>query len=150
MFTFKKVSERSFFKPMPFILLMTICRSTSKRKSTGGRLKSWRKKRSHALGRDTRPAMMGEEKKTQKRARGGAKTLAIVKTQFANLIEKGKAQKVKILDVIENKASRHFVRQKVLTKGAVIKTEKGAAVITSRPTRDGTLNAKLVKPEKNA
>ena len=130
---------------MHIVILMTICRSTSKRKSTGGRLKSWRKKRSHALGQDSKPATLGKEKMVQKRTRGGSSAVAIVKTQFANLVEKGKSTKVKILDVIENKASRHFVRRKVLTKGAVIKTEKGAAIITSRPTRDGTLNAKLIK-----
>lgn len=124
---------------------MTICKSTSKRKSTGGRLSTWRKAKKHSLGRDTNPTTLGKDKVTMTKTMGGNKLISIIRTQFANLSANGKINKVKILDVSKNSANRHFVRRKVLTKGAIIKTDKGEAIITSRPTRDGVLNAKLIK-----
>ncbi|MGC8940910.1 MAG: 30S ribosomal protein S8e, partial [Candidatus Nanoarchaeia archaeon] len=36
----------------------------------------------------------------------------------------------------------------VLTKGAIIETEDGLAKITSRPSRDGIVNAILIQPKK--
>ena len=57
----------------------------------------------------------------------------------------GKAKKTKIERVIENPASRHFVRQNVISRGAIIQTPEGLAKVTSRPTQDGVVNAVLVK-----
>ncbi|MEK6949175.1 MAG: 30S ribosomal protein S8e, partial [Nanoarchaeota archaeon] len=43
-----------------------------------------------------------------------------------------------------NPANRHFVRRNIMTKGAIIETEKGKARITSRPGQDGAVNAVLI------
>jgi len=38
-----------------------------------------------------------------------------------------------------------FVRRKIITKGAIIKTELGLAKVTSRPSQDGVVNAVLIE-----
>ena len=45
---------------------------------------------------------------------------------------KGKTKKVRILDVVENSANTQYSRQNVITKGAIIKTELGNAVVVNR------------------
>ncbi|MEM2916655.1 MAG: 30S ribosomal protein S8e [Candidatus Woesearchaeota archaeon] len=50
----------------------------------------------------------------------------------------------KVIAVVECPANRHYVRRNVMVRGAVVKTEKGMARITSRPGQDGTVNAVLV------
>ncbi len=58
-----------------------------------------------------------------------------------------KVMKAKILSVEENKANRHYERMNILTKGAIVKTDKGDAKITSRPSQDGIVNGVLVTKE---
>ena len=57
----------------------------------------------------------------------------------------GKSSKVKIKSVVENPADMHFVRRNIITKGAIIETEKGKAKVTSRPSQDGIVNAVLIE-----
>ena len=59
------------------------------------------------------------------------------------MITKEGAKKAKIISVAENKASRHFLRRNIITKGAVIETELGKAKVTSRPGQHGVINAVL-------
>lgn len=75
------------------------------------------------------------------------KKVKLVEVEFANVIDPKtkKAKKVKILNVIENKADSHLVRRGIITKGAVIKTELGEARVTSRPSQHGVVNAILLK-----
>jgi len=47
--------------------------------------------------------------------------------------------------VIKNQANVDFQRKGVITKGAIIETPIGNAVVTSRPGQDGTINATLIK-----
>ena len=120
---------------------MTIWKGKSGKKPTGGRFHALRKKRKHELGPDSKPtvASKSDVKKTV-RQRGGTTRTKLVKALFANVGKK----KVKILNVVENQANRHFARRNIITKGAKIKTEAGEAIVTSRPTQDGVVNAKLV------
>jgi len=55
-----------------------------------------------------------------------------------------KYSKAVIKIVAENKANANFVRRNILTKGAIIDTDKGKAKITSRPGQSGSLTAVLV------
>jgi len=65
---------------------------------------------------------------------------------FANVLDKDKKlKKVKIIDVVENKANPNFLRAKIITRGAIIKTEIGLAKVLSRPSRDGVINAILIE-----
>ncbi len=125
---------------------MSFWQGKSKKKPSGGKMSSLRKKRQREIGRDPLYTKLGEKvKHLVLRKRGGKKFHSLRETNFANISENGIAKKVKIKKIVENPASRHFVRQNVISKGAIIETEKGLAKVTSRPTRDGTVNAVLVK-----
>jgi len=116
-----------------------------KRKSTGGLRKRNRKRKKYERGSDYIPSVVGPEKKKKVRCRGGKIKVRLFSSEYANVIFNGKATKTKIISVIENPSDPHFVRQNIMTKGAIIKTELGKAVVTSRPGQDGIINAKLIE-----
>ncbi|MBI5347059.1 MAG: 30S ribosomal protein S8e [Candidatus Aenigmarchaeota archaeon] len=117
----------------------------SKRTKTGSLRKRLKKNKRYQLGRDYLPAHIGEKRIKVKRAKGGNEKRIALKINTANIIVKGKAQKTKILKVLENKANPHFVRMNIITKGAVIETELGKAVVSSRPGQEGVVNARLLE-----
>jgi len=47
--------------------------------------------------------------------------------------------------VLESKDNRNFARLNIITKGSVIETEAGKAVVINRPGREGSINARLIK-----
>jgi small subunit ribosomal protein S8e len=53
-------------------------------------------------------------------------------------------KKAKIKSVLESPDNRNFARQAMITKGTIIETELGRAVVLNRPGRDGTINARLL------
>jgi len=101
------------------------------------------------MGRPPTLTKIGDENEIKKiRVKGGGLKIRVVQAAYANIaVEKGKVVKAKILDVIENPANREFGRMKIITKGAVIKTEVGNAIVTSKPGSDGVVNAKLISAE---
>ena len=115
------------------------------RKKTGGAIHLARKKRLYELGSFPVMTRIGPEKKTSVKAKGGFYKTKTFYTEFANVLDKktNHIKRVKILDVVSNPASSDFVRMKVITKGAVIKTEIGNARVMSRPSQAGTVNAIL-------
>lgn len=117
----------------------------SRRKPSGGILKEHKKKKKYERGRDFLPARIGKRKAEKIRTRGGNEKLVILLENYANVATKNGVKKVKILDVIENKAHPLFTRRNIITKGAVIKTEIGNAIVTSRPGQHGVINAKLIE-----
>lgn len=119
----------------------------SRRKATGGRYsKMYRKKKSRdMMGTPILTKITAELKSKIRRVRGGNQTTSLVGATHANLSDGKKTKKVKIKTVLENPASRHFVRQNVVTLGSIIDTEKGKARVTSRPSKDNVVNAVLVK-----
>ena len=127
---------------------MTKWQLRSKRKSTGRFLKRNRKKKKYQRSRDYSPAHVGEKKVVKLRIRGGSTKLLTLSTNIANVISKGKAQKTKILTVVENPANPQLVRRNIMTKGAIINTELGKARVTSRPGRDGIVNAVIIEEKK--
>jgi small subunit ribosomal protein S8e len=118
-----------------------------KRKKTGGKRNPHRSKRKYEIGRPMISARMGDENKTEKiRVKGGGLKIRVLQAAYANVaIEEGRVVKAKILDVVDNPANREFGRVKIITKGAVIRTEVGNAIVTSKPGADGVINAKLVQ-----
>jgi|SRR3989344_2128147 len=127
---------------------MTQWNLRSKRKSTGGLLVRHAKKKKHQRGYDFLPALVGAKKVKIKRTRGGSEKRTLLSVNTANIITSGKSSSAKILSVIENKADSHFVRRNVVTKGAIINTDKGKARVTSRPGQDGVVNAVLIEEKK--
>jgi small subunit ribosomal protein S8e len=120
------------------------------RTPTGARMRAARKKKKRELGSEPTHTKIGEEKRKVIDAFGSNKKVRLYQATFANVFnpDTKKATKVKILDVVENPSNIDFVRRKIITKGAVIKTELGLAKVTSRPSQDGIVNAVLIEKGK--
>ncbi|MEM2940490.1 MAG: 30S ribosomal protein S8e [Thermoproteota archaeon] len=117
-----------------------------KRKKTGGKKTPYRSKRKYELGRAPALTKIGEENSVEKvKTKGGGLKIRVIQASHANVaLDDGKVVKAKILDVVNNPANREFGRMKIVTKGALIKTEVGNALVTSKPGANGVVNAKLV------
>ena len=128
---------------------MVFWQGRSKRKHTGGRYWPSKKKRARETGTDPVYTKLDEKDKRKTRKQRSARKTNIATTitgaNHVNINIGNKAKKVKILKVKENPANRHFVRMNAITKGAIVETEAGLAKVTSRPTRDGVVNAILIK-----
>jgi small subunit ribosomal protein S8e len=125
---------------------MAINQHRSKRKATGGRYTDNYKKKLRTVGRLATLTKLGKGKRKELRTAGGGKKTILLNTQTANLYDPKtkKYTKAKIESLVENPANRHFARRSIMTKGTLIKTDKGQAKITSRPGQEGTINAILV------
>jgi len=126
---------------------MAVSQARSKRKVSGSRYIDLKKKKQFELGRDPTFSRVGERKTKLLRKMSGKKKEVTMYDDKVNLVDpKTKKRKiVKITNVVENAANRHFVRRKIITKGTVIDTELGKAKITSRPGQEGALNAILIE-----
>jgi small subunit ribosomal protein S8e len=124
---------------------MAISQRRAKRKASGGRYRRTSKKLKN---RGSLPVLTGISKLRKKlvRVRAGFIKERLLSVDMANVYDpKAKKYfKVKIETVVESPSNRNFVRRNIMTKGTVIKTEKGNAKITSRPGQEGTVNAVLV------
>jgi small subunit ribosomal protein S8e len=118
----------------------------TKRKATGGRSRPSRGRRAYERDGYAIEPLVGETARRPTRRRGGRVSMGIVFSDVANVSDsEGKAIKSRILRVKKSPANRDYERRGVITKGAVIETEAGEAVVTSRPTDDGVVNAVLTK-----
>ncbi|MEM2943378.1 MAG: 30S ribosomal protein S8e [Methanomassiliicoccales archaeon] len=126
---------------------MALWQGKSRRKPTGGLLRPFRKKRRFEIGTEVQPAHLGDEKLQKIRTMGGNWKIRMLSAQFANVVDPAtrKTSRVKIVTVKENPANPNYVQRNIINKGAVIQTEMGLAKVTSRPGRDGTVNAILIK-----
>ncbi len=117
------------------------------RKPNGKKLRPYRKKkRKYELGRFPTLTRLGLLKTKAIRTKGGNLKVRVYSADFVNLYDPntGKVEKVKIIRVLENPSDRKLNRMKIITRGAIVETEKGKAIITSRPGQDGVLNAVLL------
>ena len=125
---------------------MAITQLRSKRKITGGKYKRVIKKTKN---RGSTPYLVtiGELKKIPKRTRSNHSKYKLFTTNIVNLFDPQtkKHVKAKVESVIENASNINYVRRNIITKGAIIQTDKGKAKITSRPGQEGTLNGILIK-----
>lgn len=117
------------------------------RKLTGGRKVAMRGRRKFEIDRYPNEAVVGATLIVARRTRGSNVKAAFKTAEFANVVDKQakKVTKVKILKVTKNPANRDYERRGVISKGAVIETESGSAVVVSRPGQDGVVNAVLIK-----
>jgi len=119
-----------------------------KRKSSGsGKLKiKNRDKKRYEVGGYFIATRLSEANVIKKvRTRGGREKDKLKNAGYANLLVDGSYKKVKIKGVIESKDNRNFARLNIITKGTVIDTELGRAIVINRPGKEGFINAKLVK-----
>ena len=128
---------------------MAIYQGNDLRKITGGIKRRHRDKRKFELGSPPTETKVSQEKHEVKKERvmGGNFKVRVTYAMYANVLDPQtkKSQKAKILTVLETPANREYARRGIIVKGAVIQTELGKAVVTSRPGQDGTVNAVLVK-----
>ncbi|MFP4402244.1 MAG: 30S ribosomal protein S8e [Candidatus Nanoarchaeia archaeon] len=111
----------------------------SNRKVSGSRYKDFRKKRTLELGGTSALTQLGSEKIKIKRVRGGNVKQAVLRSQYVYVNNKDKVEKLLIDGVSKNPANIHYTRRNIITKGAVVKTQKGDVKITSRPGQNGVL-----------
>ena len=126
---------------------MARTQARSKRKTSGGRYRNYRKKKSYELARTPTHTKVGVQRTTFIGMRGGDKKESLLSCDVINVYDSknNKFVKTKILTVVDNAANRHFIRRNIMTKGAIVKTEIGNARITSRPGQEKTINAVLVE-----
>ena len=116
-----------------------------KRKDSGGRKITNRKKRRYEKGFFPAETALGKRKSKVIRKHGGNEKVRLLAVNQANISDaSGKTAKVEILRVIKNPANVDYDRRGVITKGTMISTSLGTARITSRPGQDGIVNAILV------
>ncbi len=125
---------------------MAISQLRSKRKPSGGRYKYLVKKYKN---RGSEPILVtiSEFKKKIDRIKSGKSKQRLISTNIVNVYDakEKKHFKAKIESVIESPSNVNYIRRNIMTKGGIIKTDKGIARITSRPGQEGTLNAILLK-----
>ena len=117
------------------------------RKMTGGRKVANRGRRKFEIDRYPNEAVAGTTDIVIRRVRGANTKAAFKTAEFANVVDSDakKVTKSKILKVSKNTANRDYERRGVISKGAVIETEAGSALVTSRPGQNGVVNAVLIK-----
>ena len=118
-----------------------------KRKKTGGRRYTWRKKRKYERGGEATQTILGERRIRIDKMKGGNIKIRVLRDDKVNLYlpSEKKVIKTNIIKVLENPANRDYSRRGVITKGAIILTEYGEAVVTSRPGQNGIINARLLE-----
>jgi small subunit ribosomal protein S8e len=123
----------------------------SKKKPSGGCSTRYRSKRVHELGGEAAETIMGKTRRIVKRVRGGGEKSKLLKAETANVANPntGKTVKTPILNVVKNIASADYYRRRIITKGAVIKTKMGNAVVKSRPGQSSVVNAVLLNEEES-
>ena len=112
--------------------------SIHKRRSTGGKLKRWRKKRKYDLGRQPAHTKLGEKRIHEVRVRGGNKKFRALRLESGNFswgtesmfwtvfkanLSSGITKKSRILDVVYNASNNEMVRTKTLVKGAIVQID---------------------------
>ncbi len=118
-----------------------------KRKKTGGKRLVWRGKRKYERGGIPAETRLGEMKIKVEKVKGGLIKVRLLRAEWANVYnpKEKKVVKTRILEVIENRANREYSRRGVITRGALIKTDLGRAIVVSRPGQDGVINARLLE-----
>jgi len=129
---------------------MALWHLKSRKKPTGGRLQKHRKKRRTEMGSLPVETKIGKRHVVKKRVEGGSVKLRLSSVEFINVADPktGKIKRAKIISVKENKANPHYIRRNIVTKGAVVETDAGLAMVTSRPGQQGITNAVLVEEKK--
>ena len=122
---------------------MAIVQSRSLRKSTGGRYTNTNPKRLHQKAHRPINTHIGQKRVKVRSTKGGNAKMGLLSSDTVNLYnpKTKKHIQAKLEVVKESKANRNFVRRNIITKGTVVKTNKGLAKVTSRPGQGNVINA---------
>ena len=126
---------------------MVVIHYRSKRKPSSGRYRAHRSKRLFEIGRTPTLPRIEVKKFKVIKTRGGNKKVKMLSEDTINLTDSKskKTSKAKMTRVVDNPANKQYTRMNVLTKGAIVETEKGNAKVTNRPGQDGCVAGVLVK-----
>ncbi len=104
-------------------------------------------KRKALCGGPPRVPSVGPQEVEVEKVTGGNLKLRLRSAQYANVYnpKEKKIVKAKIISVISTPSNPDFAKRGRIVKGAVIQTEIGRAVVTSRPGQDGVVNAVLIE-----
>mmetsp|Transcript_3575 Transcript_3575/g.7383 ORF Transcript_3575/g.7383 Transcript_3575/m.7383 type:complete len:198 (-) Transcript_3575:997-1590(-) len=96
--------------------------SNHKRRLTGGKKKSWRKKRKHELGRQASNTKIGLKHISHIRVRGGNYKKRALKLDYGNFswVSRGLTRKTRILAVVYNASNNELARTNTLVKGSIV------------------------------
>ena len=123
--------------------------SKSKASGSGGHRRAAADKRKAHWGGFFSRSKLGEKQDIRPfRGQGGRLKASVHVAEFANVSSGASVRKAKILNVKESPDNRHFARENLLTKGAIIETTLGKAKVTSRPGQQGVINAILLAEPK--
>ena len=123
-----------------------------KRKLTGGKKRAYRSKKKYEQGGYAAETILGEPKRKTTRGYGGNEKVKVLSDKFASVTDPktGKTEKTEITGVARNGANVDYNRRGVITKGAEVETSLGIARVTSRPGKDGIINAVLITRKEKA
>jgi small subunit ribosomal protein S8e len=115
----------------------------TKRKKTGGKKRAFRTHKIYEQGRQPVETLFGETKRKKVKGISRISKTKLVKANYVNVSnpETGFTVRLEILDVVRNPANTDYNRRGVITKGTIIRTERGLAKIVSRPGQEGSLSA---------
>lgn len=115
-------------------------------KTTGGRRVPLRVRRKYETDRYPNEPINGAQVTITRRIRGNNKKTALKAIDFVNLATgEAKVKKTKIIKVLENATNNDYKRRGIITKGAILETEKGKCRVVSKPGQNGIVNAILLK-----
>lgn len=119
------------------------------KKPSGGKKRRVRKTKKKALGGGPPkiPVLGENDVRIVERVRGGNTKVRVKEVRYANVYipKERKSVKAKIVSIISTPANPDFARHNYIVKGAIIQTEVGKAVVTSRPGQDGVVNAVVLE-----
>ena len=126
---------------------MTRYQGRTGRLLSGARLRSQVGKKKRMLGRAPSETGIGPEVRKKVRTLGGTPKYRLYKAESVNVVntKTGKVQSTEILDVEKNPASRDYQRRRIITKGAILKTNLGSVRVSNRPGKEGFVNAVLLE-----
>ncbi|HOD89714.1 MAG TPA: 30S ribosomal protein S8e [archaeon] len=120
----------------------------SRRKKSGGinnSIKASTKKLSDRGGTFSKTTIDTKDERYKSKSVGGNTKIKLRKAQSVLISDGPKTYKGKIINVIENVANKHFVRQRIITKGAVLTVDVNGkemkVKVTSRPGQSGNIYA---------
>jgi small subunit ribosomal protein S8e len=115
----------------------------TKRKKTGGKKRAFRTHRVYEQGRQPVETLFGNTQRKEVKGISRISKIKLVKADYVNVSnpETGITERLEILDIIRNPANADYNRRGVITKGTIVRTEKGLAKIVSRPGQEGSLSA---------
>lgn len=128
------------------MFMVIVHRDLKGTKPSGGRYKQARVKRKFEKGSSPVLTAIGSKVVRSLKSKGGGRKLKVVSSEFVNAFDsKSKSfVKAKLVRVVDSSANRNFVRGNIITKGAIVETDKGNVRVTNRPGQDGVVNGVLV------